>query len=122
MGLHNALRKDDSDYLKRIWNDSPNDVRVEVLGDVHKMWRFVNEGEQLRKDQFSRFMKDIWPDLSEQDMAAMVDRMRGCGQYWDDKLDEWKKYEDLIPVGWRPRTSEQYVEMMRDPRKYDYNQ
>merc|ERR550525_1898161 len=58
--LHTALRVDDSKSLIQIWNETPEDVRVQVLGDVDKMGKIAKAKEPWKRDQFNGFVQTIW--------------------------------------------------------------
>ena len=70
----------------------------------------MNEGEQWKKDQLTGFVRDIWTELTEEDIAGLVGEMREChGGY----------YARAIPAEWRPTSPEQYIEMMKNWKEYN---
>merc|ERR1712079_209677 len=95
--------------LSAIWDATPNDIRAHTLGDLYLMRRIVN-GHQFHKDQFKELLGEKWKDLNEDDIAKMVQRMKRDGF--------WSKY--ISPQWTGPKTPEEYLEMIEDPKKYDY--
>merc|ERR1712087_252305 len=90
---------------------------IEFLADIEKMYDLANKSMWLM-EQLDGFVRTIWPQFNEQNVAEIVVKMRE-GEYWDwDHGRRNRKCNVIIPEDWRPQSSEQYMEMVKHPVGY----
>lgn len=101
------------DVLREIKDEATKSTIISKLGGVEGMRNIMMHGDQRVKDQLRGFVGDIWADLTEEDISEMVEEMR--------KSDNGH-YAEYIPAEWRPKSTEEYIEMVTAPWSYNYAQ
>merc|ERR1712110_729486 len=113
-----ALRIDNAKLLRTVWRNTQTELCVETLGDIGihgGMREIVREGEPWRKKQFEEFISTVWSEVSEKESSAIVTKMR------ESEYASNKKYGDVIPADWRPRSHLEYMRVVTDPKEYCYD-
>merc|ERR1712062_335372 len=81
------------------WEETSNDIRVRVLGDVFYMVDSVAGGDQWQ--QVKELINQKWTELDAKDIKKMVRWM---------KKDS--TYGKRVPAGWTVPKPDQYIEMV----------